>query len=78
MTQIIAPRVHDLGGFQLCRAGPTLQASKIGSFVFVDHTGPAVFEPGFGVDVRPHPHIGLATVTFLWSGAITHRDTRGR
>jgi redox-sensitive bicupin YhaK (pirin superfamily) len=74
---IIAPRVHDLGGFQVRRAVPSLQARSVGPFVFVDHMGPATFEAGRGVDVRPHPHIGLATVTFLWSGRITHRDTLG-
>ena len=77
MTTLIAPRVHDLGGFQVRRAVPTLQARSVGPFVFVDHMGPAVFAPGRGIDVRPHPHIGLATVTFLWSGTITHRDTLG-
>lgn len=77
MTTIIAPRVHDLGGFQVRRAVPTLQARSVGSFVFVDHMGPAVFAPGQGIDVRPHPHIGLATVTFLWAGQIGHRDTLG-
>ncbi|MCG8276333.1 pirin family protein [Stenotrophomonas sp. NLF4-10] len=77
MTTIINPRVHDLGGFQVRRAVPTLQARSVGPFVFVDHMGPAVFAPGQGIDVRPHPHIGLATVTFLWSGAIGHRDTLG-
>jgi redox-sensitive bicupin YhaK (pirin superfamily) len=77
MTTIIAPRVHDLGGFQVRRAVPSVQARSVGPFVFVDHMGPAVFEPGRGIDVRPHPHIGLATVTFLWAGTITHRDTLG-
>jgi len=77
MTLIIQPRVHDLGGFQVRRAVPSLQARSVGPFVFVDHMGPATFEAGRGVDVRPHPHIGLATVTFLWSGRITHRDTLG-
>ncbi|GAB3357957.1 pirin family protein [Lysobacter tyrosinilyticus] len=77
MTLIIQPRVHDLGGFQVRRAVPSLQARSVGPFVFVDHMGPAMFEAGRGVDVRPHPHIGLATVTFLWSGRITHRDTLG-
>lgn len=77
MTTVIAPRVHDLGGFEVRRAVPTLQARSVGPFVFVDHMGPAVFEPGRGIDVRPHPHIGLATVTFLWSGTIRHRDTLG-
>lgn len=78
MATIISPRIHDLGSFQVRRAVPTLEARSVGPFVFVDHMGPAVFEAGRGVDVRPHPHIGLATVTFLWSGAITHRDTLGR
>jgi redox-sensitive bicupin YhaK (pirin superfamily) len=50
---------------------------SVGPFVFVDHVGPALFEPGRGVDVRPHPHIGLATVTYLWGGALRHRDTLG-
>jgi redox-sensitive bicupin YhaK (pirin superfamily) len=77
MSLVIAPRVHDLGGFQVRRAVPSLQARSVGPFVFVDHMGPAVFEPGRGIDVRPHPHIGLATVTFLWAGTITHRDTLG-
>ena len=77
MTTVIAPRVHDLGGFQVRRAVPSLQARSVGPFVFVDHVGPALFEPGRGVDVRPHPHIGLATVTYLWAGALRHRDTLG-
>lgn len=77
MTTIIAPRVHDLGGFQVRRAVPSVQARSVGPFVFIDHMGPAVFEPGSGVDVRPHPHIGLATVTFLWAGTINHRDSLG-
>jgi redox-sensitive bicupin YhaK (pirin superfamily) len=77
MTTLIAPRVHDLGGFQVRRAVPSIQARSVGPFVFVDHMGPTVFEPGRGIDVRPHPHIGLATVTFLWSGVISHRDTLG-
>lgn len=78
MTTIITPRVHDLGGgFNVRRAVPSLQARSVGPFVFVDHMGPAVFEPGVGIDVRPHPHIGLATVTFLWAGAIHHKDTLG-
>ena len=77
MTTIIHPRVHDLGSFQVRRAVPTLQARSVGPFVFVDHMGPVVFAPGQGIDVRPHPHIGLATVTFLWAGQIGHRDTLG-
>ena len=77
MTLIIAPRVHDIGGLQVRRAVPSVQARSVGPFVFVDHIGPAVFEPHHGMDVRPHPHIGLATVTFLWAGTISHRDTLG-
>ena len=77
MTTLIAPRMHDLGGFQVRRAVPRLQARSVGPFVFVDHMGPALFEPGRGIDVRPHPHIGLATVTYLWAGALRHRDTLG-
>ncbi|HWS77341.1 MAG TPA: pirin family protein [Thermomonas sp.] len=77
MTILIAPHVHDLGGFQVRRAVPSLQARSVGPFVFVDHMGPALFEPGRGIDVRPHPHIGLATVTYLWAGALRHRDTLG-
>ena len=77
MTTLVAPRVHDLGGFQVRRAVPSLEARSVGPFVFVDHMGPAVFKPGRGIDVRPHPHIGLATVTFLWAGALSHRDTLG-
>ena len=77
MTTLVSPRVHDLGGFQVRRAVPSLQARSVGPFVFVDHMGPALFEPGRGIDVRPHPHIGLATVTYLWAGALRHRDTLG-
>jgi redox-sensitive bicupin YhaK (pirin superfamily) len=77
MTILVSPRVHDLGGFQVRRAVPSLQARSVGPFVFVDHMGPALFEPGRGIDVRPHPHIGLATVTYLWAGALRHRDTLG-
>jgi len=77
MPLIVSPRVHDIGGLEVRRAVPSIQARSVGPFVFVDHMGPAVFEPGHGIDVRPHPHIGLATVTFLWSGTISHRDTLG-
>jgi redox-sensitive bicupin YhaK (pirin superfamily) len=78
MTTIITPRTHDLGGgFEVRRAVPSVQARSVGPFVFVDHMGPAIFEPGRGIDVRPHPPIGLATVTFLWAGAINHKDTLG-
>ena len=70
MSILVAPREHDLGGFVVRRAVPTIEARSVGPFVFVDHMGPALFEPGRGIDVRPHPHIGLATVTYLWAGAL--------
>ena len=74
---ILAPRVHDLGGFNVRRVLPQLKARHIGPFVFFDHMGPAQFAPGIGMDVRPHPHIGLATVTYLFEGVIEHRDSLG-
>lgn len=77
MTIVVAPRIHDIGGLEVRRAVPSVQARSVGPFVFVDQMGPAVLAPGQGIDVRPHPHIGLATVTFLWSGRIGHRDTLG-
>ena len=71
-------RVHDLGdGFIVRRLLPHAQARHIGPFVFFDHMGPVQFAPGRGMDVRPHPHIGLATVTYLFEGAIRHRDSLG-
>jgi hypothetical protein len=77
IQSIIDPRVHDLGGFSVRRVLPHVNARHVGPFVFFDHMGPAQFAPGNGIDVRPHPHIGLATVTFLFDGAITHRDNLG-
>jgi len=71
-------RVHDLGdGFMVRRMLPVLQARHVGPFVFFDHIGPATFATGKGMDVRPHPHIGLATVTWLFDGVIRHRDSLG-
>ncbi|WEN14383.1 pirin family protein [Rhodanobacter sp. AS-Z3] len=77
--QLIANvREHDLGdGFVVRRMLPALQARHVGPFVFFDHMGPVKFLPGKGMDVRPHPHIGLATVTWLFDGAIRHRDSLG-
>jgi redox-sensitive bicupin YhaK (pirin superfamily) len=75
--KIIEPRLHDLGGFGVRRVLPHLEARHVGPFVFFDHIGPAAFPPGQGIDVRPHPHIGLATVTYLFEGAIEHRDSLG-
>ena len=67
----------DLGGFDVARLLPQRFQRSIGPFVFLDHMGPAQFAPGQGIDVRPHPHIGLATVTFLFDGAMMHRDSLG-
>src|SRR5882757_1151525 len=77
LETIIVPRTRDLGGFEVRRALPSAQRQMIGPFIFWDQMGPATFPPGHGIDVRPHPHIGLATVTYLFEGAILHRDTLG-
>lgn len=76
--RLIEGRRHDLGdGFTVRRLLPALLARHVGPFVFFDHMGPADFAPGKGMDVRPHPHIGLATITWLFEGAIRHRDSLG-
>ena len=77
VAQIIVPRSVDLGDFQVHRALPSGQSRMVGPLIFFDHFGPAVFGAGRGVDVRPHPHIGLATVTYLFDGEIVHRDSLG-
>ncbi len=77
ISHIIVPRTADLGTFQVRRALPSAQTRMVGPFIFFDHMGPAVFRAGIGVDVRPHPHIGLATVTYLFDGEIVHRDSLG-
>jgi redox-sensitive bicupin YhaK (pirin superfamily) len=74
---IVEPKVRDLGGFSVRRVLPALRRRMLGPFVFFDHMGPHVFLPGEGMDVRPHPHIGLATVTYLFEGEIDHRDSLG-
>jgi len=75
---LIEGRLHDLGdGFTVRRMLPVLQTRHVGPLVFFDHMGPATFAPGSGMDVRPHPHIGLATVSWLFDGAIRHRDSIG-
>jgi redox-sensitive bicupin YhaK (pirin superfamily) len=75
---IIEPRLHDLGdGFVVRRVLPFRLRRQVGPFVFFDHFGPVDLAPGRGMDVRPHPHIGLATVTYLYAGAIRHRDSLG-
>ncbi|MEM6536611.1 MAG: pirin family protein, partial [Pseudomonadota bacterium] len=74
---IIRPRMKDLGGFQVGRVLPYAKRRMVGPFIFFDQMGPSVFAPGTGVDVRPHPHIGLATVTYLFDGELRHRDNLG-
>ncbi|RJG00439.1 pirin family protein [Noviherbaspirillum sedimenti] len=75
---VVVPRTHDLGDhFEVRRALPSRQKRMVGPFVFLDQMGPHIFSPGHGLDVRPHPHIGLATVTYLFSGEILHRDSLG-
>ncbi|MGN6314127.1 MAG: pirin family protein [Rhodanobacteraceae bacterium] len=74
---LLRGREHDLGGFHVRRLLPQIQCRSVGPFVFFDHMGPARFPAGMGVDVRPHPHIGLATVTWLFEGVMRHRDTLG-
>ncbi len=73
----IAGRSRDLGGFSVKRVLPIAHRKLVGPFVFFDEMGPATFAPGGGIDVRPHPHIGLATVTYLFEGRIRHRDSLG-
>ena len=77
ITTIIDGRARDLGGFFVSRLLPSKAVRSVGPFVFFDHMGPATFVPGTGIDVRPHPHIGLATVTYLFEGEIVHRDNLG-
>src|SRR4051812_1241762 len=74
---MIVPRSVDLGGFSVRRALPHAKRRMVGPFIFFDHFGPAEFHSGQGIDVRPHPHIGLATVTYLFDGEIMHRDSLG-
>lgn len=75
---LIVPRLRDLGdGFTVRRVLPYAKRRHVGPFVFFDHMGPVQFAPGQGLDVRPHPHIGLATVTYLFEGEIMHRDSLG-
>lgn len=74
---VIVPRARDLGSFEVRRALPAPQRQMVGPFIFFDQAGPAEFLTGQGVDVRPHPHIGLATVTYLFRGEFQHRDSLG-
>jgi hypothetical protein len=73
IQHLIEPHIQDLGGFQVRRLLPSDVLTVVGPFIFFDHLGPAVFAPGQGVDVRPHPHINLATVTYLFEGVLLLR-----
>ena len=77
VLQTITPVTHDLGDFKVNRSLPAKQRTMVGPFIFVDEFGPARLPAGRGMDVRPHPHINLATVTYLFEGAIEHRDSIG-
>jgi redox-sensitive bicupin YhaK (pirin superfamily) len=77
MNQVIDARVRDLGGFAVRRVLPAAGRQMVGPFIFFDHMGPTQFEPAHGIDVRPHPHIALATVTYLFTGSLEHRDSLG-
>jgi redox-sensitive bicupin YhaK (pirin superfamily) len=77
VAAVIEARSRDLGGFVVGRVLPSAARRLVGPFIFVDHMGPADLAPGRGLDVRPHPHIGLATVTYLFEGEIIHRDSLG-
>jgi redox-sensitive bicupin YhaK (pirin superfamily) len=77
ILQVIGARERDLGGFVVRRVLPFEGRQMVGPFIFFDHLGPTQFPPGHGIDVRPHPHIALATVTYLFSGSLEHRDSLG-
>lgn len=76
-VHVLRPTTHDLGGFKVHRTLPAKPRTMVGPFIFFDQMGPAQLPPGEGMDVRPHPHINLATVTWLFAGAIEHRDSLG-
>ncbi|MEH1812933.1 MAG: pirin family protein [Nostoc sp.] len=77
ILQLIEPEVKNLGGFSARRSLPYPNRQTVGPFIFFDHLGPSVMPPNQGIDVRPHPHINLATVTYLFDGALIHRDSLG-
>ena len=77
VTLLLRAKDKDLGGFSVRRMLPSQQARQVGPWVFFDHMGPAQFSAGDGINVRPHPHIGIATVTYLFEGEILHRDSLG-
>lgn len=74
---LLSPKEHDIGGMFVRRALPSARRRMVGPWIFFDHMGPAEFPPGQGIDVRPHPHINLATVTYLFEGEMLHRDSLG-
>lgn len=74
---VIHPKTGDIGGFEVKRALPSAKRRMLGPFIFWDQMGPGHFAPGIGLDVRPHPHIGLSTVTYLFEGAMAHKDSLG-
>ncbi|MGA2548925.1 MAG: pirin family protein [Burkholderiaceae bacterium] len=74
---VLSAHIHDLGAFTVKRLLPSARRKMVGPFIFFDHMGPATLPPGQGMDVRPHPHIGLATVTYLFEGSGLHRDSLG-
>jgi redox-sensitive bicupin YhaK (pirin superfamily) len=77
IERVIEPRPRDLGGFEVRRVLPAAGRNTVGPFIFFDHLGPAQFAAGAGIDVRPHPHVCLATVTYLFAGELVHRDSLG-
>jgi len=77
LDKLLQPKDRDLGGFSVRRLLPTRGKRMLGPWVFLDHMGPASFDPGEGINVAPHPHIGIATVTYLFEGEILHRDSLG-
>ncbi|WER46352.1 pirin family protein [Cupriavidus sp. WKF15] len=77
IEHLLKPHVRDLGDFTVRRLLPAGATQTVGPFIFFDHMGPVTLPPGHGADVRPHPHIGLATVTYLFDGEIMHRDSLG-
>jgi len=77
IAQVVESRKRDLGGFEVRRVLPWGGGRMVGPFIFLDQLGPVEFAPGQGIDVRPHPHVGLATVTYLFEGELVHRDSLG-
>ena len=77
LEMVIVPRMRDLGGFEVRRVLPAGERRMVGPFIFFDQMGPVTLKAGSGIDVRPHPHIGLATVTYLFEGELQHRDSLG-